>query len=193
MRDQILAAATRLFAAKGFDGTALQDIADAVGVRKASLLYHFPSKDDLRHAVLEQLLAHWNDVLPRVFLAASTGLDQFEGVVSEMVAFFVSAPDRAKLLTREMLDRPVQMAELVDRHVRQWVNVVCNHIRKGQQQGRLLADVDPEAYVHHFIVMLVAGVASATSLGGAPGERHLRELLRMARTSLFRPQPPTEP
>jgi AcrR family transcriptional regulator len=189
MRDQILAAATRLFAARGFDGTALQDIANEVGVRKASLLYHFPSKDDLRHAVLEQMLAHWNDVLPRVFLAASTGLDQFEGVVSEMIAFFSAAPDRAKLLTREILDRPAEMGELVERHVRQWVDVVCNYIRKGQQQGRIWPDADPEAYVHQVIVMLVAGVASAASLGGAPGERHLRELLRMARTSLFRPQP----
>ena len=57
VRSEILRTATRLFAAKGFDGTSLKDIADAGGIRKPSLLYHFPSKEQLRLAVLEQLRA----------------------------------------------------------------------------------------------------------------------------------------
>ena len=46
-------------------------IAEAVGIRKPSLLYHFKSKDELRENVISEMLAHWNAVLPGLFLKAS--------------------------------------------------------------------------------------------------------------------------
>ena len=72
VRAEILSQATRLFAEQGYDGTSVQEIADAVGIRKPSLLYHFKSKDELREKVLAQMLAHWNAVLPGLLLRAST-------------------------------------------------------------------------------------------------------------------------
>jgi AcrR family transcriptional regulator len=72
VRAQILTQATRLFAKLGYDGTSVQQIADAVGIRKPSLLYHFKSKDELRENVLAEMLAHWNAVLPGLLLKAST-------------------------------------------------------------------------------------------------------------------------
>ena len=44
-REEILSAAARLFAAAGYKGTSLQDIAQAVGCSKATLLYHFATKE----------------------------------------------------------------------------------------------------------------------------------------------------
>ncbi|OFL91603.1 TetR/AcrR family transcriptional regulator [Corynebacterium sp. HMSC055D05] len=46
-RDEILDAASELFTRKGFATTSTHDIADAVGIRQASLYYHFPSKRDI--------------------------------------------------------------------------------------------------------------------------------------------------
>lgn len=189
VRALALSAATRLFAARGFDGTALQDIADAVGVRKPSLLYYFPSKDDLRKAVLDEMLSHWNDVLPRVLLAASSGEDQFDGVLREMISFFRAEPDRARLLIREVLDRPREMGRLTKKHVGPWVEVVVRYIQKGQAQGRVREDVDPFAYVHQVINLLVASVASQHALGAPDAERNTTELLRIAKQSLFREPP----
>ena len=52
-RDRILDAATDLFGVRGVDAVSLDVIAAEVGVAKQTLLYWFPSKDDLVQAVLE--------------------------------------------------------------------------------------------------------------------------------------------
>ena len=57
-RDRILDSAQRLIQTRSFHGFSFQDIADEVGVRKASLYHHFDSKDDIALAVLARA-ADW--------------------------------------------------------------------------------------------------------------------------------------
>jgi len=52
--DGILDRAAALFARRGFGKTSVQDVADAVGLSKAGLLHHYPSKDARYEAVLAQ-------------------------------------------------------------------------------------------------------------------------------------------
>lgn len=47
MREQILTSAQRLVQQRGFNGFSYADIADEVGIRKASLHHYFPTKTDL--------------------------------------------------------------------------------------------------------------------------------------------------
>lgn len=197
VRTQILAEATRLFAANGFDGTPLQAIADAVGIRKPSLLYHFSSKDELRRSVLDTLLSHWKDRLPALLRAATSGEDQFNSVVTELVGFFTADPQRARLLVREVLDRPDEVRQLIADRVQPWLGIVTNYIRKGQDRGVVHADLDPEVYCAQVINLVVASVATWDCIGAfLPGDdrdaafrKHIDELLRVARTSMFRVDP----
>ena len=195
---RILDQATRLFARHGFVGASLRDIAVAVGIRKPSLLYHFPSKDDLRRGVLEQMLTHWNEAVPRILRSATTGPDQFDAIAAEVMKFFKSDPDRARLLLRELLDRPEEMAPLVLLRVAPWTKIVCDYIRKGQEAGRIHPDVDPEAYVAQVINLVLSGFATHACLRsllaetsgqdeGVASERLLAETLRVAKASLFLP------
>jgi AcrR family transcriptional regulator len=62
----ILDAAAGLFARRGFAKTSVQDIADAVGLSKAGLLHHFPTKEALHAAVLGQAEALGVRVLDEV-------------------------------------------------------------------------------------------------------------------------------
>lgn len=50
---QIIETAEKLFAAKGFDGTSVRDIADAAGINVAMISYYFGSKEKLMEALFE--------------------------------------------------------------------------------------------------------------------------------------------
>lgn len=192
VRTQILDAATRLFAAQGVGATSLAAIAEAVGIRKASLLYHFPSKDALHQSVLDNLLSHWNETLPRL-LEAAAGEDRFDALLDETVRFFAADPDRARLLLREALDRPDAMRERLRQAVRPWVDVIAGYIEKGQAHGELRRDADPQAYLLQVIHLVICGLATADTLGvllssrakTADIDRLTRELSRVAKASLY--------
>ena len=55
-REEILAAATEVFAQHGFQATAIDKVAQAAGVSKALIYEHFSSKSELQETVLRQLL-----------------------------------------------------------------------------------------------------------------------------------------
>jgi AcrR family transcriptional regulator len=57
MRDQILAAAARLFRQQGYAATTLRQIADATGIKAGSIYYHFDSKDAILGEVLDTGIA----------------------------------------------------------------------------------------------------------------------------------------
>lgn len=193
---QIRAAATKLFASHGYEGVSLQAIADSVGVAKQTLLYHYPSKDRLRRAVIEQVLEHWRRTLPAMLQAVTSGRRRFTALTEELVRFFDSDRDRARLLARELLDNPGDTRRLMIESLRPWILLVAEYIREGQKLGQIRENVDPESYVLHVIVLVISTVANLSTVAvalvgdgaGARADlehRHLAELVRMTRTALF--------
>lgn len=63
MREQILTSAQRLVQQRGFNGFSYADIADEVGIRKASLHHYFPTKTDLGLALIEAYSAQIDSAL----------------------------------------------------------------------------------------------------------------------------------
>lgn len=66
VEDSVLDRAAALFARRGFARTSVQEVADAVGLSKAGLLHHYPSKDALHRAVLGQACAVERRLLDQV-------------------------------------------------------------------------------------------------------------------------------
>lgn len=61
-RETIREVALELFSTRGFDQTSLREIAERVGLTKASLYYHYPSKQALLVAIVSPLLEGWRSV-----------------------------------------------------------------------------------------------------------------------------------
>ena len=80
-KEKILDAAIDLFAQNGFDAVSMQDIAQTVGIKKASLYYYFVSKDQLLKEILEYPITRIGAVGPKGVeteeLITSLGADGF--------------------------------------------------------------------------------------------------------------------
>jgi TetR/AcrR family transcriptional regulator len=191
VRERILAEARRQFATLGFGAASLRGVARAVGISGPSVLYHFPSKEALRDAVLGDVLDHWQQHLPAALAAARGKEGRFDATVNALVSFFLADPPRAQLVVRELLDRPDEMRALLTARLAPWLSVVTDTIREGQARGSVRPELDPEAFVVQIVTMAVGTVAvggtaaSMFSMGEAPNERLAAELVRIARTSLF--------
>ncbi|HEY0258435.1 MAG TPA: helix-turn-helix domain-containing protein [Lacisediminihabitans sp.] len=62
-RDAIRRIALKLFTERGFEGTSIKDIADALGTTKSALYYHFPSKEAIIASLVEDRRADLDDLL----------------------------------------------------------------------------------------------------------------------------------
>lgn len=71
VREQIIETANRLFYNQGYNLTGINQIIEEAGVAKASLYYHFPSKEDLCVEYLKKRYESWSAMLQK-FLAGIT-------------------------------------------------------------------------------------------------------------------------
>jgi TetR/AcrR family transcriptional regulator len=191
IRADILKEATHQFAMNGYSGTSIQAIAQSVGIKRPSLLYHFSSKEGLRLAVLESLLTHWQNDLPTVLSAATSGTNRLDTALSAVAGFFLADRSRARLIIREMLDNPDEMRNLFLQHLRPWTALITDYIRTGQNSGQIPQEAEPEAYIVQIILMVVGTVALGDTAGAVLSDipsdtnRQIREVVRIAQRSLF--------
>lgn len=126
-REEILEVAFDLFSVNGYEATSISQIADAVGIRKASLYSHFGSKQDILDTVIESVIrgyeenslfasADWDDP---GFIKDKKGMkaDAAAKMIQEHVSFILHDPVISrgrKMLTIEQF-RSDELAELYTR------------------------------------------------------------------------------
>ena len=97
-RERTVGAALTAFGTRGFETTSLDALAAELGVRKQTILYHFPSKDALLDAVIDEAGAELIAVLEKAVSGRDTGWSRVEAVVRSVFRLAGRRPELLGLL-----------------------------------------------------------------------------------------------
>lgn len=102
-RDRVLGAARADFAERGLLGARLADVAAQAGITRASLLHHFPSKDDLYAQVVGEAFLDLGVALRGAAPAGAGREEAVRGMTRAYAGYLRARPDTARLILREAL------------------------------------------------------------------------------------------
>lgn len=154
-RGDILEAAKRLFAERGFHATRMSDVATAAGVSHGTIFWHFGSKEELFHVLMDE---EERALRLRIDEAVGDGTgDIFRRSVLATFEFFESDRDTVRLLFRD----PLGLGERFDRHLggiyEGFIDDIEKSISDAQRAGQV---IDAPARVIAFsVAALISGLA----------------------------------
>lgn len=101
VRDDIVAAATRVFSRRGYHAASMVEIADEVGMRKPSLYHHVRKKEDLLFAIHERLIDELFEETMTVLSTSRSPEEKVREVLRVAVSLVARHPDGVTVFLRE--------------------------------------------------------------------------------------------
>ena len=161
-RERVLVAAETLFRQRGYNVVTMQDIAEEVGIRQASLYYHFPSKEQLFITVIEQVFERHRNGLQQALAGAGSDLRSQLHAAS---SWFISQPP-IHFLSLMRTDMPALSEEQTQRLSLIAEQSIFEPIRQAfiaaQEQGQI-RDVKPNILAGFFLSVM-DGISYASTL-----------------------------
>ena len=166
--DQILASARNFIVAGGYNGFSYADIAEVVGIRKASIHHHFPSKVDLvrtlvaRHRERTEIaMADLESKLPDPLALLQTYAGYWAKCIEDAsVPFCVCA-----LLASELPALPPEIAVEVRAYFRFLSSWLTKVMQRGAEQGVLKFAGSAELEAETFMATVHGAMLSARAYG----------------------------
>jgi TetR/AcrR family transcriptional regulator len=139
-REDILAQAEQLFSERGYEGASMADLAESVGLRKASLFHHFHTKDALYAEVLGSMLLGAGQALAQAVGSEGSFHERFDRLTVALIELFGTRPNVARLLLREMLEHGAARDRAISVNVTELLTAAVSFVRLGQEAKAFRSD-----------------------------------------------------
>jgi TetR/AcrR family fatty acid metabolism transcriptional regulator len=140
-RRQILDAAVKVFATKGFHASRVGDIAEEAGIAYGLVYHYYKSKEELLETIFRTT---WTEMLARVREVQEADVPAAEAV-RQVTALLLRTwrrdPDLVRVLVREVTRSPHVQQEIEE--ITQAMQALEDIVRKGQETGEFRNDLDP--------------------------------------------------
>jgi TetR/AcrR family transcriptional regulator, cholesterol catabolism regulator len=140
---EIIDAAARVFAERGYHGTTTQHIADVLGIRQASLYYYFPSKEVALEIVCTRALEAHLKVVEAVAAGPGTAKEKLTGFMRAHISAALDRRDFVKVFLSERKYLPPESRRRSGKYSRAIEDMFESVIREGARKGEFRSDADP--------------------------------------------------
>lgn len=181
-REQLLDVAQELIQTHGVNAMSFQDLSDAVGIRKASVHYHFANKAEMVNALLHRFLKDFDEAVLEIVesrASAKTKLKRYCGLFQSTL----EGDCRGNCLCGMLMAEILSLEEAESRLVRQFISTNVKHIRailkEGAEDGSLSEQTDAVGTPDLVLAVLEGGLLLGRCDGGS--DRFATVVVRLIR------------
>ncbi|RAG86644.1 TetR/AcrR family transcriptional regulator [Streptacidiphilus pinicola] len=150
VQERLLAAASRLFAERGFAPTSVQDIVELAGVTKGAMYHYYASKDDLLQQIYTRLLLVQAQRLADIAETPGPVAERLRAAAADVVVTTLEHLDDAMVSFRSMHMLPADRQAQVRADRRRYHERFRALIEEGQSDGVFRADLPADLVTHQF-------------------------------------------
>jgi AcrR family transcriptional regulator len=141
-RERVVLSAVELFAKKGFEATSMREIAEAAGVTKPMIYYHFKNKEDLYFSILDTSLDRFTQTVRAAVEGEAPPEEKLQKIVATYVRHFEEENDIFRLVNREVMGGGKHLDYIVDKYFSKLHSGISGVIARGSREGTFKG-VDP--------------------------------------------------
>jgi AcrR family transcriptional regulator len=156
-REQILQAAQKLFADRGFRETNLGDVATQLGFRRQAVYHYFPSKDDILHELIDRAGQSIAASAQPIMEAKTPAAEKLAEIVRNHVRQLLTNVDFFRIQFSELFKLTSDRADMLRRDMSAYIHAIADLIKAGQQDGTFV-DVPPMTQA-----LLIVGMCNGTT------------------------------
>ncbi|HEY9091330.1 TetR/AcrR family transcriptional regulator [Parasphingorhabdus sp.] len=144
----ILEIATNLFREKGFYASSMQDISDAVGIKKGSLYYYVRSKEELLFEILKDLHKGGEALIEGVNLNSSDPLGELRSLLVQFGLYAAKHSTRLQIFDNDFDYVSEESKKIIISERRLYWTAVVQLITAAIEKGQISSAIEPEVAAH---------------------------------------------
>ncbi len=143
-RTKLIAAATRLFAEKGYEGVSIRELAQQAGVNSALISYHFSGKEGLYTAVLENQFTMMLELADRILHNSLTPEQKIREYAVTVLSIHQSSPTLIRFLYSELFHPSPCFEVITQRFLAKIFQTLALSFTEGIAKGQFRPDLNVE-------------------------------------------------